>query len=77
LVIGAGDPLGEFQNPVTASAAEIEQAKNGIGTIRCIWNVSYSDVRGGSHVRGVCMFYDFATRFLMFCREPQYRHTPD
>ena len=71
--IGAGDPVGPFPAAVSATTLQIEMAKAGAGSVRCIYNLTYEDVRGNSHVAGVCLLFGIIPNYVYFCPERKYR----
>ena len=74
LVVGSGEQAGDFPANLTATIDEIDKAKVGNGSIRCIYNISYSDVRENLHVAGACLLYDFDVNFYIFCPERKYHY---
>ncbi|MGC2223922.1 MAG: hypothetical protein WA624_17025 [Methylocella sp.] len=74
LVVGRGEHAGDFPASLVATNDEIAKARSGSGSIRCIYNIDYSDVREIHHVAGVCLVYDFGVNFYIFCPEKQYHY---
>ncbi|HEX3953549.1 MAG TPA: hypothetical protein VHW90_08245 [Stellaceae bacterium] len=76
LVIGGGGDVGSLNDTVDATSDEIAKAGSGDGSVRCIFNVNYADVRSNRHVGGICLSYvPVGGGGFIFCREKQYHYT--
>jgi hypothetical protein len=74
LAVASGDKAGDFPASIDATKEEIDAAKGGRGSIRCIYNIAYADVRGDNHLGGVCLLQDFAIQSMIFCPEKEYKY---
>jgi hypothetical protein len=73
-IADAGASVGDYKTTVMATENEILRAKIGDGSIRCLWNIDYTDVRDFPHTGGLCLVYNFGFSAFIECQENQYHH---
>jgi hypothetical protein len=73
LPVAANDPLGPFPAAINATNEEIAAAREGRGSIRCLYNIIYRDVRANQHIAGACLVFGVGLKYLFYCPEEQYR----
>jgi hypothetical protein len=76
LIAGAGEHFMDLGRTLRVTDTEIGRARKGDGSIRCIFNVNYTDVVGESHVAGLCLTYVYVSSQggFIVCQESQYRY---